>query len=204
MLPGRNKNAGTAKRQETRRQDRARALAKSWSGARFLHPEKPCPQRGRTAGLEGELQRLGAEPSPGAMAERTEGDPLRCSVQQTCAPHPGNEPGRTGALGQELRVWRLDPGRGPLLAVREPQGGPRNAGGGSLDSHRGQEPFREMRKGRVTMATSLLALHRRLHKHQGGLPQSWLTHPRHRLCRPILPKKGDPLTPTTARWAVSF
>lgn len=31
-----------------------------------------------------------------------------------------------------------------------------------------------------------------------GSPQSWLTHTR----RPTLPKKGDPLTPTTARWAV--
>lgn len=104
----------------------------------------PVPSRGEQLGRK--LQRLTAEPSPGAMAERTEGDLLRCSVQQTCAPHPYDErlPGRTGGLGQELRVWRLDPGRGPLLAVREPEGGPRNAGGGSLDSHRGQE----MQKGR--------------------------------------------------------
>lgn len=64
------------------------------------------------------------------MAERTEEDLLRCSVPQPCAPHPYNErlPRRTGGPGQELKVWRADPGRRPLLAVREREGGTRNAG----------------------------------------------------------------------------
>ena len=36
--------------------------------------------------------------------------------------------GVQGTLGQELKVWRADPGRRPLLAVRKREVGTRNAG----------------------------------------------------------------------------
>ena len=86
-------------RDEEAGQDSCRQKAEK--GARFLHPEKPCLQRGRTAGPEGELQGLRGEPSPRLMAERMEGDLFRCSVPQPCVPHPYDErlPGRTGDLG---------------------------------------------------------------------------------------------------------
>lgn len=129
MQTGRMKEKGR-EREEMKKQDRTRA------GKKLKREQGSCIRRSPVSSGREQLGQKGicrgseGSPAPGRWQKgrrETYSDVL-CHNPVHPTPTTSDCQGVQGALGQELKVWRADPGRRLLLAVREREVGTRNAG----------------------------------------------------------------------------